>query len=130
MPAYGPFGMPLHVRLDHGLVLLGAASPWVLGFSGHLGATLYTLGLAAFGLGLNAITDYPGGIWKVLPFNWHRYVEFAAPPPFILVPWVFFADAGAMPYVVSALGVAIVINAVLTRPRQNPGQALGPTSVG
>jgi hypothetical protein len=116
MLSYGPFDLRRHVILDYSFIVLGLAAPWLFGYSEHMGATLYTLALTIFGLGMNAVTNYAGGLWKVLPFQWHRYVELAAPPPFIIVPWLFFAEAGAMPWFLSALGVAIPLNAALTRP--------------
>jgi hypothetical protein len=115
MPQYGPINIKQHVILDYFFVALGLVAPWVLGFSQHQGATVYTLALALFGLALNVITNNPGGLWKVLPFEWHQYVEWAAPPPFILVPWFFFSDAGAMPWALTAVGLAILLNSVFTR---------------
>jgi len=116
MQEYGPIAIKPHVALDYTYVALGLAGPWLLGYSHHVGATAYTLALALFGLGLNLLTDNPGGVWKVLPFKWHQFVEWAAPPPFIVVPWLFFADAGAMPWFLSGIGVAILVNSALTRP--------------
>lgn len=118
-----PFPLSLHVVLDYAFVLIGLSAPWALGFQEQTAATLYTLGLAAFGLGLNVVTQYPGGVWKVLPFKWHRYVEWAAPPAFVVVPWMFFAEAGAMPYVLSALGLCIFANATFTRPKSSSAAA-------
>ncbi len=111
-----PFPISVHIALDYAFVVIGFVAPWLLGFQGYTAAMLYTLLLAAFGLGLNVITDYPGGLWRALPFSWHRYIEWAAPPAFILVPWLFFPGAGAMPYVLTALGIGIFANAALTRP--------------
>jgi hypothetical protein len=116
MKETSPFPLSLHVALDYAFVLIGMTAPWTLGFQDQTAAMLYTLLLATFGLGLNVVTRYPGGAWKVLPFKWHRYVEWAAPPAFIAVPWLFFPSAGAMPYVLSALGIGIFTNATLTRP--------------
>jgi hypothetical protein len=113
-----PPELRLHVALDYLLVAAGLLAPWVLGFSHHTAATVYALGLALFGLGLNLVTDYPGGLWKQLPFAWHRWVEWAAPPAFIVVPWWFFSDAGAMPVFLTVVGLAIALNATLAAPRR------------
>lgn len=118
MQQYSPAKLRLHVLLDYAFVLVGFAAPWALDYHAQGLATLYTLALATFGLALNIITNYPGGVWKLLPFKWHLYVEWASPPPFIIAPWIFFAEAGAMPYVLSVLGVGIVVNALLSRPTQ------------
>ena len=100
-----------HVALDYALVGFGALAPWLFGFSHLPAATAYTLALVLLGAGLNVVTDYPGGVWKVLPFRWHRIIEWSSPGAFVLVPWLFFREAGAMPWAVSALGLAIVANA-------------------
>jgi len=115
--AYEPIGLGQHVALDYLYVGAGLVAPWVLGFSQHTGATAYALALAVFGLGLNALTDYPGGVLRVIPFRWHRLVEWASPPAFVVVPWLFFAHAGAMPWFLSAVCAAIVLNTAFTRPR-------------
>lgn len=116
MQSYRPVPIKLHVALDYLYVALGLAGPWLFGFSHHFGATAYTIALAIFGLALNVITDNPGGVWKVLPFKWHQYVEWAAPPPFIVVPWLFFPQAGAMPWLLTGIGVTILVSSALTRP--------------
>jgi hypothetical protein len=35
---------------------------------------------------------------------------------FVLIPWVFFRDAGMMPIIATIVGVGIILNAALTRP--------------
>jgi len=112
---YAPYPLTLHVAFDYALVAIGFASPWFLRFSEYEGATQYALALAAFGLLLNVLTAYPGGLWKLLPFRWHRFVELTSPPAFMMVPWLFFAEAGAMPWAFTCIGAAIFVNATLTR---------------
>ncbi|HEX9811762.1 MAG TPA: hypothetical protein VGA88_06720 [Burkholderiales bacterium] len=113
-----PIGLKVHATLDVAFAVAALAAPWVLGYADLRAATLYTVAVALLGFGLNLITDYPAGVLKILPFKWHRVVEWFSPPPFIIVPWVFFADARAMPWLLSAIGIAIVLNASLTRPVQ------------
>jgi hypothetical protein len=38
------------------------------------------------------------------------------PPMTLVVPWVFFADAGAFPLVMTAAGLVVIANGLLTRP--------------
>lgn len=113
---YAPVSLSTHAWLD--VVLLGIlfVSPWLFGYSQHRGATLLAVGFSILGMGLNFITDYPVGLWRKLPMKWHRMVELTSPPITIVVPWVFFRDAGAFPWVATVLGVAILVSAVLTRP--------------
>lgn len=113
---YAPVSLQLHAALD--VILLGILfiSPWVFGYSQHKAATTLAVGFAILGMGLNFITDYPVGLWRKLPMKWHRMVELTSPPVTIVVPWVFFRDAGAFPWVASVLGLAILISTLLTRP--------------
>lgn len=112
-------GLRLHAAFDMLLVALGLIGPFALGYSHLIWPTLYTVGAALFGLGLSAVTDYPAGLWRRLPFALHRLIEWSAPLPFILVPWLLFAEAGAMPWFMTALGIAIVLNASLAVQRQD-----------
>ena len=113
---YGPVSLKMHATLD--VLLLGIlfVSPWVFGYSQYQGATLLAVGFSILGMGLNFVTDYPVGLWRKLPMKWHRMVELTSPPITIVVPWIFFRDAGAFPWVASILGVAILVSSVLTRP--------------
>lgn len=113
---YAPISLPVHATLD--VVLLGVlfVSPWAFGFTQHRGATMMAVGFPVLAMGLNFITDYPVGLWRKLPMKWHRLLELTSPPMTIGVPWLFFADAGAFPWVATVLGVAIWITAILTRP--------------
>jgi hypothetical protein len=104
-----------HAVLDVALVIIGFAGPFVLGFGQMTWPTAYCLGSAGFGLALNSITDYPVGIFRKLPFSLHRLVELSSPIPFVAVPWMYFADAGAMPWLMTGIGAAVFGNAVLTR---------------
>jgi hypothetical protein len=56
----------------------------------------------------------------MLPMKFHRFMELTSPPITLVVPWMFFADAGAFPWVMSAAGIAVVANAALTRPVAPP----------
>jgi hypothetical protein len=116
---YGPISLKTHAILD--VVLLGIlfVSPWVFGYTQHQGATLLAMGFPILGMGLNFITDYPVGLWRKLPMKWHRMVELTSPPITIGVPWVFFRDAGAFPWVASVLGAAILVSSLLTRPQEH-----------
>jgi hypothetical protein len=105
----------VHASIDIALVVFGFAAPWLFGYSHLRDATLYTLLVAFIGVALNAVTDYPAGLWRKLPFRWHRIIEYTSPVPFIVVPWLFYASAGAMPWVLTVLGILIVLNAVTVR---------------
>jgi uncharacterized membrane protein len=113
---YAPISLTTHAVLD--VVLLGilCVSPWLFGYAQHQGATWLAVGFSILGMGLNFVTDYPVGLWRKLPMKWHRMVEMTSPPITIVVPWVFFRDAGAFPWVATVLGLAILSSTMLTRP--------------
>jgi len=121
--AYAPISLRTHALLD--AVLLGfiLVAPWLLGYTQHVGATQWSIALFFIGMGLNVVTDYPLGIVRRLPMKWHRLVELTSPGIFIVVPWVFFADAGAMPWAATVTGVAVVLNATMTREAPSPDAA-------
>jgi len=113
---YSPFSIKFHAINDLVALTFLLVSPWLLGYSEYADATKFAVALFFIGMGLNVVTDYPLGILKKVPFKWHRIVEFTSPPLFIGIPWYFFRDAGAMPWVASAVGVGAFMNALLTRP--------------
>lgn len=115
-PRHGPVPLPVHAAMDAILLGMLAVSPWVLGYAEHVLATAFAVGFAVMAMGMNFITDYPLGLWRKLPMKWHRLAELAAPPVTIVAPWVFFADAGAFPWVATVLGLANVSCAWWTRP--------------
>ena len=47
--------------------------------------------------------------------KWRQVIEWTSPLPFIVVPWLEYRDAGAMPWFLTAIGLAIVANTALTR---------------
>jgi hypothetical protein len=110
-----PLSLNTHVALDYALSAIGFAGPWLFGFSHYELATYYTLGLAAFGTVLNLATDYPGGVVKIVPLWIHRFIELTGPAVFVLIPLMFFPDAGAMPWFLTAVGVVVFMNAILVR---------------
>lgn len=113
---YAPIPLALHARLDVAVLTLVLVSPWLFGFSQHRGATIMAVCAFFGGMGLNVVTDYPIGILKLIPMKLHRLAELTSPPVTLAVPWLFFADAGAFPWVMTFAGLVVLANAMLTRP--------------
>jgi len=113
---YSPISLQAHATLD--VILLGmlCVSPWVFSYAHYTVPTGLAVGFSILGMGLNFITDYPLGLWRKLPMKWHRLIEITSPPVTIGVPWLFFRDAGAFPWVATVLGVTLVGITTLTRP--------------
>ena len=112
---YAPISLKAHAILDAALLGLMLIAPWLFGYAQHTGATQWSVALFFIGMGLNAVTDYPLGIVRKLPMKFHRMVEMTSPGIFILVPWLFFRDAGAMPWVATLVGVGVLLNTTFTR---------------
>jgi hypothetical protein len=127
---YGPIPLTFHALIDVALTIAGFSAPWFFGYSDQLLPTLYTLAVASFGLVMNSITNYPVGIWRALPFSWHKAVEFTAPVPFIAVPWLYFPQATEMKWFLTALGTAIALNAFFTHRIQVAEPAASARQVG
>jgi len=113
---HAPISLAIHARIDVAALVFVLISPWLFGFSGHGGAT--TMAVCAFVVGmlLNLVTDYPVGVVKLVPMKLHRLAELTSPPMTLVVPWIFFADAGAFPWVMTVAGLAVLANTLLTRP--------------
>jgi hypothetical protein len=113
---HAPISLALHARIDVGVLVFVLVSPWLFGFSQHGGATIMAVCAFVVGMSLNLVTDYPAGILKLVPMKLHKMVEMTTPPMTLVVPWVFFADAGAFPWVMTAAGLVVIVNGLLTRP--------------
>ena len=100
-----------HGYLDYVTVVLFLAAPSVLGLTGMAGVFAYLL--AGIQLMMTLLTDFPLGVYKLVPFPMHGWVERIVGPVLIIVPFVFsFADAATTFYIV--IGVVIIIVGMLT----------------
>lgn len=120
---HAPISLALHARLDVAVLGVVLVSPWLFGYSHHGGATIYAVSAFAIGMALNLVTDYPVGVVRLVPMTLHRMVEMTSPPMTLVVPWIFFADAGAFPWVMTVAGLSVIANTLLTRPVSAPGAA-------
>ncbi len=101
----------LHGYLDYVTVVLFLAAPTVLGLTGMAGIFAYVL--AIIHLAMTLVTDFPLGVYKLMPFALHGWVERVVGPVLILVPFVFgFANTATSFYVV--IGVVIILVGLLT----------------
>jgi hypothetical protein len=114
--SHAPLSLATHARIDAAVLTFVLVSPWLFGFSAHRGATIMAVACFVVGMGLNLVTDYPLGILKLIPMKLHRLAEITSPPMTLAVPWIFFADAGAFPWVMTVAGLAVLANTLLTRP--------------
>lgn len=101
----------LHGYLDYVTVVLFLAAPFVLGLTGMAGIFAYVL--AVIHLAMTLLTDFPLGVYKLVPFSLHGWIERGVGPMLVVVPYIFgFTDTGTMFYV--AIGIVLIIVGLLT----------------
>lgn len=102
-----------HGVLDYALVLLLLVAPALFGFAGVAASLCYTFALVHFAM--SALTKYPLGLAKVIPFPLHGSIELAAGIFFLLAPFLFgFSDRRAPTLFFIALGIGVGVLYALT----------------
>jgi hypothetical protein len=104
-----PISLTLHGAIDYLAVLIFVAAPAVIGLSGWPAVLSYAL--AGIHLLMTLLTDFPAGIFKVIPIVLHQWVERIVGP--VLIILAFLPLTGAMQNARIFLGImGIVILAV------------------
>jgi hypothetical protein len=108
-----PISPRVHGVLDYATVVVFLNAPMVLGFSGTPSAVLYWL--AGIHLLMTGLTDFPYGVFKVIPFRVHGMIDFVAGFFLLAAPWIFgFATEAAPRNFFLVLGVLSFVIAGLT----------------
>ena len=77
----------IHAFLDYPVALLLMGLPFILGLGESNPIALYlSVGTGIAALILTLLTDHHLGVFRVIPFKWHLYVDFAVAVVFILAP--------------------------------------------
>jgi len=108
-----PIGPKAHGFIDYGFVTLQALAPILFGLKGPAKTLCYSFA-AAQGL-LNAFTDQPWALKRVVPFRVHGQLETPFVPALLVLPWLRGAlkQPRAQHYFVSFFMVALA-NYLLT----------------
>ncbi len=77
----------VHAFLDYAVVLLLLTSPSFFAFSTTIAFFTYALG--AVHLTLTATTDFPGGIFKIIPLKVHGIVELSVSFLLFIGVWIY-----------------------------------------
>ena len=84
-------GKPLkplpHAVADYAMAGMLLAAPWLFGFSRDKKATSCAVATGASVLALSLLTRYPLGVFKLIPFKVHGYIEAAAGAMTAAAPW-------------------------------------------
>ncbi len=108
-----PISPRVHGILDYATVVIFLNAPMVLGFSATPSAVLYWL--AGLHLLMTGLTDFPYGVFKVIPFRIHGVLDVLGGIFLLAAPWIFgFADEGAARNFFLALGVVTFVIVGLT----------------
>lgn len=81
-----PIGPTAHGAIDYGFATLNTLAPSLFGLRGSAQAICYSFAVSQ-GL-LNALTDHPLGLKKVVPLRIHGELETPCVPAILLLPWV------------------------------------------
>jgi hypothetical protein len=76
----------MHGAIDYGLLALNLAGPTLLDQKGSARGLSYLFG--AVQGGLNAFTDQPLALSRLVPFRTHGTMELSSMPLFLALPWL------------------------------------------
>jgi hypothetical protein len=106
-----------HAVMDYTIGALLIAAPWIFQFSDSTSAKWISIGVGIAMLGASTMTDYEGGLMRVVPLPVHLMTDAALGVFLAISPWAFgFADGGANYWVpLLVIGVAEIGTAAMTR---------------
>ncbi len=81
-----PISPTMHAALDYGLGATLLTVPHVLGLSSR--ARVFFGAFGALAIVVNALTDTPLSVRRVIPFRTHRAIDLATDPLYLIVPLV------------------------------------------
>jgi hypothetical protein len=107
-----PISRKAHGAIDYGFLGMMLAAPSLLGLTGAARTLSYLLGGVQGGL--NAITDQPLAVKRLVPFRTHGTIELASGPAFVLLPVVTGAlkQPKARAFFGAALGLLATVYAL------------------
>lgn len=101
----------IHAFLDYPVAFALMGLPFLLGLGESNPMALYlsvVTGVAA--LLLTLLTDHHLGVCRVIPYQWHLYVDFVVGVVFVLAPFIFsFESIDAYYYWINGGSVLIVV---------------------
>jgi len=108
-----PISARVHGVLDYAAVAAFLNAPMVFGFHGTPAAIVYWL--AGLHLLMTGFTDFPLGLFKMIPFRVHGVIDLLAGIFLLVSPWLFgFAADNAARNFFIAMGIIILAVAGLT----------------
>jgi hypothetical protein len=107
-----PISARVHGVLDYALVAAFLNAPMVLGFHGTPAAIVYWL--AGIHLLMTGFTDFPLGVFKVIPFKIHGVIDLVGGVFLLVAPWIFGfgADYAARNFFIAIAIIAFIVVAL------------------
>jgi len=91
----------VHAVLDYIVGVLLIASPWLFNFADIAGAKWVAIIIGIVMLGMALLTDYEGGVRKIIPMSGHLTMDVIAGILLIASPWLFnFSEYVYLPHVI------------------------------
>ena len=81
-----PIKPKLHGAIDYGFFAANPLAPGLLGLKGSARTLSYLFG--GIQGGLNALTNQPLALRRLVPFRVHGTIELSSAPLFVLLPWL------------------------------------------
>ena len=106
----------LHAIIDYIVVVVLLASPTFFGFTGLLAQFTYALGIIH--LLLTLLTNFSGGIIKLIPLPLHGLIEFVVGVVLIILAFTLFKDDQKGEVFYTAFGTAVLLVWLLTNYKQ------------
>ncbi|MGY3212366.1 SPW repeat domain-containing protein [Mucilaginibacter sp. HD30] len=99
-----------HAVLDYLVGILLIAAPWLLGFSDNNAATWCAAGVGIVTLLMSAITDYEGGLIKILPMSAHLTMDVITGIFLAVSPWLLGYSARVfLPHLIVGIMEILVV---------------------
>lgn len=102
----------LHGIIDFVVVIFLLASPTIFGFTGLVATFTYALG--GIHLLLTILTDFNGGVFKLIPFSIHGLIEFVVGLVLIVLAYTLFKDNKAVQLFYTVFGAAVLVTWLVT----------------
>lgn len=81
-----PISPEAHGAIDYGFLAMNLSAPTLFGLTGAARTLPYLFG-GVQGI-LNALTDQPLAVKRLVPFRTHGTIELASGPLFVALPWL------------------------------------------
>jgi len=102
----------IHGIIDYLVVVFLLASPTLFGFTGLLSCFTYALG--GVHLALTLLTDFSGGLFKIIPLPIHGLIELVVGIALIVIAYTLFKDIAAGKLFYTVFGAAVLLVFVVT----------------